>query len=78
VKQVPAKTGILIMAPEGEYPVPTASVSSVYANMFRGTLEGTTIQTHEEIDGKDYITPYGEEFPKPWPRQNFLVPLQAI
>ena len=23
-------------------------------------------------------TPYGEEFPKPWPRQNFLVPLQAI
>ena len=58
VKQVPAKTGILIMAPEGEYPVPTASVSSVYANMFRGTLEGTTIQTHEEIDGKDYINYY--------------------
>ena len=50
VKQVPAKTGILIMA--------TASVSSVYANMFRGTLEGTTIQTHEEIDGKDYINYY--------------------
>ena len=58
VKHVPAKTGILIMAPEGEYPVPTASVSSVYANMFRGTLEGTTIQTHEEIDGKDYINYY--------------------
>ena len=58
VKQVPAKTGILIMAPEGEYPVPTVSVSSVYANMFRGTLEGTTIQTHEEIDGKDYINYY--------------------
>jgi hypothetical protein len=46
------------MAPEGEYPVPTASISSVYANMFRGTLEGTTIQTHEEIDGKDYINYY--------------------
>ena len=58
VKQVPAKTGILIMAPESEYPVSTASVSSVYANMFRGTLEGTTIQTHEEIDGKDYINYY--------------------
>jgi hypothetical protein len=58
VKQVPAETGILIMAPEGEYPVPTASISSVYANMFRGTLEGTTIQTHEEIDGKDYINYY--------------------
>ena len=26
--------------------------------MFRGTLEGTTIQTHEEIDGKDYINYY--------------------
>ena len=26
----------------------------------------------------DKITPYGEEFPKPWPCQNFLVPLQAI
>ena len=25
-----------------------------------------------------FFTPYGEEFPKPWPRQNFLVPLQAI
>jgi hypothetical protein len=58
VKQVPAKTGILIMAPEGEYPVPTASISSVYANMFRGTLEGTTIQTHEEIEGRDYINYY--------------------
>ena len=58
VKQVPAETGILIMAPEGEYPVPTASVASVYANMFRGTLEGKTIQTHEEIDGKDYINYY--------------------
>ncbi len=58
VKQVPAETGILIMAPEGEYPVPTASISSVYANMFRGTLEGTTIQTHEVIDGKDYINYY--------------------
>lgn len=23
-------------------------------------------------------TPYGEEFPKPWPRQKFIVPLQAI
>ena len=26
--------------------------------MFRGTLGGTTIQTHEEIDGKDYINYY--------------------
>ena len=26
--------------------------------MFRGTLEGTTIQTHEEIEGRDYINYY--------------------
>ena len=58
VKQVPAKTGILIMAPQGEYPVPTASVASVYANMFKGTLTGTTIQTHETIAGEDYINYY--------------------
>ena len=58
VKQVPAETGILIMAPQGEYPVPTASVASVYANMFRGTLTGTTIQTHETIADEDYINYY--------------------
>ena len=58
VKQVPAETGILIMAPQGEYPVPTASVASVYANMFKGTLTGATIQTHETIAGEDYINYY--------------------
>ena len=58
VKQVPAETGILIMAPQGEYPVPTASVASVYANMFKGTLTGTTIQTHETIADEDYINYY--------------------
>ena len=58
VKQIPAETGILIMAPQGEYPVPTASVASVYANMFKGTLTGTTIQTHETIAGEDYINYY--------------------
>jgi hypothetical protein len=33
-----------------------------------------------ERQGKNWLntSPYGEEFPKPWPRQNFLVPLQAI
>jgi sorbitol-specific phosphotransferase system component IIA len=58
VMQVPAETGILIMAPEGSYDVPTASVATVYANMFKGTLEGTTIQTHETIAGEDYINYY--------------------
>ena len=58
VKQVPAQTGILIMAPQGSYPVPTASVASVYGDMFRGTLSGTTIFTYENIDGMDYINYY--------------------
>jgi hypothetical protein len=58
VKQVPAKTGILIMAPQGEYPVPTASVTSVYENMFKGSESAQTIYQHEDIDGKDYINYY--------------------
>ena len=48
VKQVPALTGVLIMAPKGDYEVPTASVASVYENMFKGTLGGTTIFTEED------------------------------
>ena len=58
VMKVPAKTGMLIMAPKGDYPVPTASVASVYRNMFKGTLSGTRIFTHEEIEGRDYINYY--------------------
>ncbi len=48
VKQVPAETGVLIMAPNGDYDVPTVSVASVYENMFKGTLGGTTIFTEED------------------------------
>jgi hypothetical protein len=48
VKKVPAMTGVLIMAPKGDYDVPTASVASVYENMFKGTLDGTTIFTEED------------------------------
>jgi sorbitol-specific phosphotransferase system component IIA len=59
VKQVPAETGILIMAEEaGDYDVPKASVASVYENMFMGTLGGKTIQTEETIAGEDYINYY--------------------
>ena len=59
VKQVPAETGILIMADKaGDYDVPKASVASVYENMFMGTLGGKTIQTEETIDGEDYINYY--------------------
>jgi hypothetical protein len=48
VNLVPALTGVLIMAPKGSYDVPTASVASVYENMFKGTLGGTTILTEED------------------------------
>ena len=59
VKQVPAETGILIMADKaGDYDVPKASVASVYENMFMGTLGGKTIQTEETIAGEDYINYY--------------------
>ena len=58
VKKVPAGTGILIMAPEGSYPITKASVASVYANMFVGTLGGKTIQTEEKIGDVDYINYY--------------------
>ena len=58
VKKVPAGTGILIIAPEGSYPITKASVASVYANMFVGTLEGKTIQTEETIGDVDYINYY--------------------
>ena len=59
VKQVPAETGILIMADKaGDYDVPKASVASVYENMFMGTLGGKMIQTEETIEGEDYINYY--------------------
>ena len=50
VKKVPAETGILVMAPKGDYDVPTASVASVYDNMFKGSLSASTIYTTETID----------------------------
>ena len=59
VKKVPAKTGILVMTDkEGEYNVPTASVQSVYENMFVGSETAQTIYTNEEIDGVDYVNYY--------------------
>ena len=48
VKKVPALTGVLIMAPKGDYEVPTVSVASVYENMFKGTLVKKTIYTEED------------------------------
>ena len=51
VKQVPANTGFLLIGDAGDYDIPVINgVSDVYyKNMFKGTLEGTTIHT---TDGK--------------------------
>ena len=59
VKKVPAQTGILVMADvEGDYNVPTATVQSVYENMFVGSETAQTIYTNEEIGGVDYVNYY--------------------
>ena len=59
VKKVPAQTGILVMADkEGEYNVPTATVQSLYENMFVGSETAQTIYTNEEIGGVDYVNYY--------------------
>ena len=59
VKKVPAQTGILVMADvEGDYNVPTASVQSIYENMFVGSETAQTIYTNEEIGGVDYVNYY--------------------
>jgi hypothetical protein len=59
VKQVPAQTGVLVMADAaGEYSVPTASVASVYANMFVGSETAQTIYENEMIDGVNYVNYY--------------------
>ena len=58
VKQVPGQTGILVMAEEGEYNVPTAQMSVYYKNMFRGSETAQTIYTNETIDGVDYVNYY--------------------
>lgn len=49
VKQVPAETGFLLMGEPGDYDIPVVQGVSdcYYKNMFKGTLEGTTIQTTE-------------------------------
>lgn len=58
VKQVPAKTAMLLLAPEEAktYTVPTASLQQIHSNMFVGTLEGTTIYKLTE-DG-NYVNYY--------------------
>ena len=59
VKKVPAQTGILVMADvEGDYNVPTATVQSLYENMFVGSETAQTIYTNETIGGVDYVNYY--------------------
>ena len=53
-KQVPAYTGMLIMADADSYEIPTVSLQQIYMNMFSGTLEGKTLYT--EVDG--YVNYY--------------------
>ncbi len=59
VKKVPAQTGILVMADKaGDYNVPTASVQSVYENMFVGSETAQTIYTTETVGDIEYINYY--------------------
>ena len=56
VKQVPSKTGFLLMGDKGTYDIPVvkSAADCYYKNMFKGTLTGKTIQT---TDG-DYTNYY--------------------
>ena len=59
VKKVPAQTGILVMTDKaGDYNVPTASVQSVYENMFVGSETAQTIYTTETVGDIEYINYY--------------------
>lgn len=63
VKQVPAKTAVLLLAPEEAktYPVPTASLQQIQANIFKGTLEGTTIKKLEDGIVNYYVSVVSNE-----------------
>ena len=58
VKQVPANTAMLLLAPAEKktYTVPTASLQQIHANMFVGTLEGTTI--YRLTEDNNYVNYY--------------------
>ena len=52
VKQVPAETGFLLIGAAGDYniPISLSAADVYYKNMFKGTLEGTTIYENEWTD----------------------------
>ena len=62
VKKVPAGVGILLLAPaeKKDYKVPTASLQQCFANMFKGTLEGTTITQIEDGMVNYYVSVVGD------------------
>ena len=68
VKQVPAETGFLLMGEEGDYEIPVAASAAdvYYKNMFKGTLEPTTLQTTDGAYTNYYLSSgeYGVGFYK--------------
>ena len=59
VKQVPAETGFLLIGAAGDYniPISLSAADVYYKNMFKGTLEGTTIYENEWT-GRGYTNYY--------------------
>ena len=58
VKEVPAMTGFLLMGDTDTYdiPVKAGKASSYYMNLFKGTIEGTTIQTTDGDNTNYYLS----------------------
>ena len=58
VKEVPANTGFLLMGEAETYEIPAkvGGLSSYYQNLFKGTIEGTTIQTTEGANTNYYLS----------------------
>jgi hypothetical protein len=63
VKQVPAKTAVLLLAPEEAktYTIPTISLQQIQADIFVGTLEATTIKRVEDDIVNYYVSVVNEE-----------------
>ena len=64
VNQAPKGLGVLLMAPaeQKEYTVKTASLQQCYANMFKGTLEETTIyQVEDDAIVNYYVSAVNEK-----------------
>ena len=60
VKQVPAETGFLLVGEAGDYniPISPSAANTYYKNMFKGTIEGTTINQWEWMSDSEYSGEY--------------------